>query len=224
MAEKNKTQPKNIPKDGQVIVAILKEMGVTEFEPKTLVQLMEFVYRYGTSIIEEARLFANNKKFIDLNDVRLALQLSAQTTFTSPPLREVLLECARNKNNNPLPLIKPHCGPRLPPDRHCLSSCNYTLKGSPKKQNASGGNATGYKFSGKTNLNFIKRSSINMSKPTVTVGKPIAKVSNPNLQQQKTILKPKINTQVVVTNNTGDMETESGLKRKREDEDVDGSM
>lgn len=28
----------------------------------------------------------------------------------------------------PLPPIKPHCGLRLPPDRYCLSACNYKLR------------------------------------------------------------------------------------------------
>lgn len=28
----------------------------------------------------------------------------------------------------PLPAIKPHCGLRLPPDRYCLSACNYKLR------------------------------------------------------------------------------------------------
>lgn len=48
--------------------------------------------------------------------------------FTTPPPRDVLLELSRAKNNTPLPLIKPHCGLRLPPDRYCLSSCNYKLR------------------------------------------------------------------------------------------------
>lgn len=97
MSEKEKTekakhaQPKNIPKDGQVILAIMKEMGVTEYEPKTIVQLTEFVYRYATSILEEARMYANNsqKKCLDVGDIRLALQLTAESTFTTPPPREV---------------------------------------------------------------------------------------------------------------------------------------
>ena len=32
------------------------------------------------------------------------------------------------KNSQPLPLIKPYTGPKLPPDRYCLSSANYRLK------------------------------------------------------------------------------------------------
>ncbi|OWR45289.1 Transcription initiation factor TFIID subunit 9 [Danaus plexippus plexippus] len=139
MSEKEKskvnTQSKHLPKDAQVIMSIMKEIGITDYEPRVLNQLLEFTYRYVTSVLEDARVFANHakKKNIDLDDVRLAVQMQLDKSFTSPPPREVLLELARVKNVNPLPLVKPHCGLRLPPDRYCLSSCNYRLKQATKK-------------------------------------------------------------------------------------------
>ncbi|KAK5642772.1 hypothetical protein RI129_008939 [Pyrocoelia pectoralis] len=229
MADKGKTkssQPsKNIPKDGQVIMAIMKEMGITEYEPKTIIQLTEYVYRYTTGILEEARTFANNckKKFIDVEDVRLALSLTNEGSFTMPPPREVLLECARNKNNTPLPLIKPHCGLRLPPDRHCLSSCNYVLKSNAQKKNKPPA-GSGIKIVTKPMVSYIKRTNTApLTKQTVTIPKPITNITN----QAKTILKPKIqiqqqNVQVVTSNNTSiPMEIENGnLKRKRDEDDI----
>ncbi|CAH0720565.1 unnamed protein product, partial [Brenthis ino] len=139
MSEKDKAkvnaQMKHLPKDAQVIMSIMKEVGITEYEPRVVNQLLEFTYRYVTSVLDDARVFANHskKKTIDLDDVRLAVQMQLDKSFTSPPPREVLLELARVKNVNPLPLIKPHCGLRLPPDRYCLSSCNYRLKQVTKK-------------------------------------------------------------------------------------------
>lgn len=46
---------------------------------------------------------------------------------------QFLLEVARQKNQTPLPLIKPYTGPRLPPDRYCLTAPNYRLKSIQKK-------------------------------------------------------------------------------------------
>lgn len=46
---------------------------------------------------------------------------------------QFLLEIARQKNQTPLPLIKPYTGPRLPPDRYCLTAPNYRLKSIQKK-------------------------------------------------------------------------------------------
>lgn len=233
MAEKEKSKPsqsKNIPKDGQVILSIMKEMGITEYEPKILVQLTEFVYRYATSILEEARSYANSKKkFLDLDDVRLALMLSSESTFTMPPSRETILECARNKNSTPLPLIKPHCGLRLPPDRHCLAACNYTLKSSTQKKQKNNftmsGGTPALKLATKPGLSYMKRNNpLGVSKQAVSVPKPITKITTSNLPPQKTVLKPKIqiqqNVQIAPSISTGEvaMEIESSLKRKREDD------
>uniref|UniRef100_A0ACB8EXL7 Transcription initiation factor TFIID subunit 9 n=2 Tax=Sphaerodactylus townsendi TaxID=933632 RepID=A0ACB8EXL7_9SAUR len=42
----------------------------------------------------------------------------------------------------PLPLIKPYSGPRLPPDRYCLTAPNYKLKSLQKKVSSSAGRIT----------------------------------------------------------------------------------
>lgn len=37
-------QVKHVPKDAQVVVAILKDMGISEYEPRVINQLLEFTY------------------------------------------------------------------------------------------------------------------------------------------------------------------------------------
>ncbi|XP_071455318.1 transcription initiation factor TFIID subunit 9 [Hetaerina americana] len=137
------SQTKHVPKDAQVIISMLKDMGITEYEPRVVNQLLEFTYRYVTCTLDDARVFANHakKKTLDLDDVTLAVQLQLDRRFTNPPSRDILLEVARTKNNVPLPMIKPHCGIRLPPDRYSLNSCNYKLRNYKKqlsKQNPLG--------------------------------------------------------------------------------------
>lgn len=53
MAEKTKTisHVKHIPKDAQVIMSIMKDMGITDYEPKVINQLLEFTYRKFISTI-----------------------------------------------------------------------------------------------------------------------------------------------------------------------------
>jgi len=123
-----------MPKDGQVITAILKDLGITEYEPRVVHQLLEFVYRHVTMILEDAQVYSTyaKKKAIDADDVRLAVQMLSEKTFTSPPPRDLLMEIARHKNNIPLPPIKSHAGPRLPPDRYSLISCNFKFKPAAK--------------------------------------------------------------------------------------------
>lgn len=110
-------------------------------------------------MLDDAKAYANHakKKAIDLDDVKLAVAMQMEQSFTTPPPREVaffgvaffrfsphfcslfqiLMEVARTKNCIPLPAVKPHCGVRLPPDRYCLSACNYRLKTAKKPANKS---------------------------------------------------------------------------------------
>ncbi|XP_069000083.1 transcription initiation factor TFIID subunit 9 [Embiotoca jacksoni] len=133
--------PKTIPKDAQVMIQILKDMGITEYEPRVINQMLEFTYRYVTTIIEDAKIYATHakKSSVDADDIKLAIQCRMDQSFTSPPPRDFLLEVARQKNQTPLPLIKPYTGPRLPPDRYCLTAPNYRLKSIQKKVSSSAG-------------------------------------------------------------------------------------
>lgn len=81
-------------------------------------------------ILDDAQLLSQyaKKKSIDADDVKLAIQLQVEKTYSNPPPRELLLDIARNKNSQCLPLIKSNAGTRLPPDRYSLISCNYKLK------------------------------------------------------------------------------------------------
>lgn len=124
-------------KDAQVIDAILKEMSVTDYEPRVVHQLMEFSNRYVTSLLQEAHVFSAyaKKSSIDIDDIQLAVNMQTDKTVTSPPPKELLLEVAREKNNQPLPPIKPHNGLRIPFDRYTLIGTNYRLKPqNPKSQ------------------------------------------------------------------------------------------
>ncbi|CAB1352596.1 unnamed protein product [Coregonus sp. 'balchen'] len=136
--------PKTVPKDAQVMIQILKDMGITEYEPRVINQMLEFTYRYVTTIIEDAKIYATHakKNNVDADDIRLAIQSRMDQSFTSPPPRDFLLEVARQKNQTPLPLIKPYTGPRLPPDRYCLTAPNYRLKSIQKKMSLSAGRIT----------------------------------------------------------------------------------
>lgn len=141
------------PKDGQIIAAILKEMSIFEYEPRIIHQMIEFTYSklnfykkntdltnlfstgYVSNVLEDAQMFSSyaKKKTIDPEDVQLAIQLQVDRSFANPPPRDLLLEIARQKNNQPLPPIKSHNGPRLPADRYSLVACNYKLKSAKSK-------------------------------------------------------------------------------------------
>ncbi|XP_067668705.1 transcription initiation factor TFIID subunit 9B-like [Haliotis asinina] len=121
---------KSSPRDAQVMAAVLKDMGVLDYEPRLINQMLEFTYRYITDILDDAKVYSThaNKKNLDTDDVKLAIQCKMDHSFTTPPPRDLLMEIARHKNSQQLPLIKPYSLPRLPPDRYCLSAPNYRLR------------------------------------------------------------------------------------------------
>lgn len=46
MSDKPKSgYAKHVPKDAQVIASIMKDMGIVDYEPKVVNQLLEFTYR-----------------------------------------------------------------------------------------------------------------------------------------------------------------------------------
>lgn len=136
--------PKSMPKDAQMMAQILKDMGITEYEPRVINQMLEFAFRYVTTILDDAKIYSSHAKkaTVDADDVRLAIQCRADQSFTSPPPRDFLLDIARQRNQTPLPLIKPYSGPRLPPDRYCLTAPNYRLKSLQKKASTTAGRIT----------------------------------------------------------------------------------
>ncbi|XP_033340759.1 TBP-associated factor 9 isoform X2 [Megalopta genalis] len=231
---------KHIPKDAQVIMSIMKDMGITDYEPKVINQLLEFTYRYVTCILDDSRIYANHakKKFIDLDDVRLAVKMQLERTFTNPPPRDVLLDVARAKNNIPLPFVKPSNGLRLPPDRYCLNATNYKLRNAPKKgvgkqlHSLVGNNVQGsqskIKVEGnKTGLSIVKRPGTLATvarTQTISIPKPVLKFSTASTGPatvKAQVAKPKIQISSGQTMPPVKMEMEDSMKRKREDDDYD---
>uniref|UniRef100_A0A2K6T5X3 Transcription initiation factor TFIID subunit 9 n=1 Tax=Saimiri boliviensis boliviensis TaxID=39432 RepID=A0A2K6T5X3_SAIBB len=108
--------PKSIPKDAQMI----------------------FAFRYVTTILDDAKISSSHAKKATVD----ADACCTDQSFTSPPSRDSLLDIARQRNQTPLPLIKPYSGPRLTPDRYCLTAPNYRLKSLQKKASTSAARVT----------------------------------------------------------------------------------
>ncbi|XP_020027907.2 transcription initiation factor TFIID subunit 9-like [Castor canadensis] len=157
--------PKSMPKDAQMMAQILKDMGITEYEPRVTNQMLEFAFRYVTTVLDDAKIYSSyaKKATVDADNVQLAIQCHADQSFTSPPPRDFLLDIARQRNQTPLPLIKPYSGPRLPPDRYCLTAPNYRLKSLQKKASTT---------AGRTTVPWLSVGSVTCRPSTPTLGTP----------------------------------------------------
>ncbi|CDS08723.1 hypothetical protein LRAMOSA10084 [Lichtheimia ramosa] len=123
--QKQQTQPR----DARIISLILQSLGVEQYDPKVVVQLLEFAHRYTSDVLQDALVYAEhaNKNDLDLDDVQLAIQGRVNHSFTNPPPKELLLELAEEKNKIPLPLIPEKYGIRLPNEKHCLTGLNFSI-------------------------------------------------------------------------------------------------
>eukprot|EP00735_Rhodelphis_limneticus_P006407 TRINITY_DN18815_c0_g1::TRINITY_DN18815_c0_g1_i1::g.15198::m.15198 TRINITY_DN18815_c0_g1::TRINITY_DN18815_c0_g1_i1::g.15198 ORF type:complete len:146 (-),score=8.62,sp/Q9SYH2/TAF9_ARATH/61.29/7e-47,TFIID-31kDa/PF02291.10/1.9e-39,Bromo_TP/PF07524.8/0.00063,CENP-S/PF15630.1/0.0027,Histone/PF00125.19/0.15 TRINITY_DN18815_c0_g1_i1:466-876(-) len=127
------------PYDATVVKNILRSMGVTEYEPRVVNQLLEFMYRYVAETLEDAQVYSEyaTKTEIDLEYVKLAIQSRVNFTFSQPPPRELLLELASQKNSIPLPFASDKApGLRLPPLEHQLTTPNYQVTGTASASSA----------------------------------------------------------------------------------------
>lgn len=119
-----------LPRDAKVMAQLLKSMGVEEYQPRVLNQLLEFMYRYVSEVLHDGLMYAEHagRSELAIEDVQLAVQARVNSSFTQPPPRELLLELAKEKNSNPLPNFPSRLGVLLPPDEHCLTQPTYQIE------------------------------------------------------------------------------------------------
>ncbi|XP_001949412.1 transcription initiation factor TFIID subunit 9 [Acyrthosiphon pisum] len=124
------SQGKHMPKDTQIIVSIMKDLGIVEYDQQVLNHLLEFNYRYTTLLLDDAKTFSNfaKKKNVDADDVKIAIQLAQDGIFCRPPPRDVLMTASRDLNKIPLPPVRPASGLRIPHDRSNFLQTNYRLR------------------------------------------------------------------------------------------------
>lgn len=121
--------PTLVPRDARTIEAILKSMGVEEYDPRVVQQLLEFLYRYVTTILTDSRQFADHadKQQIDVDDIKLAIRSRCNHSFTQPPPRDVTMRLAAERNSIPLPPVSTTAGVALPPKDYQLTAQNYDV-------------------------------------------------------------------------------------------------
>ena len=120
-----------VPREQLVVEEILKEQGVARYQPGVVTYMMDYVYCYLQTVLEDAKIYSEhaNKRHVDLDDLQLAVNLTLDKTHNTVPSKEFLLKLAKEKNVQPLPpLPEGRCGVRLPPDRLCLTNPTISVK------------------------------------------------------------------------------------------------
>ena len=116
--------PTSLPRDAKLTCLLLESLGVGDYDPLVIHQLLELSNRHVTQILSDAAFYAEHadRKDVSLQDCKLALQGKLASSFTSPPSKDFLLELAEKKNSVPLPQIPEKFGLRLPAERLTITA------------------------------------------------------------------------------------------------------
>jgi transcription initiation factor TFIID subunit 9B len=133
------------PRDARLIHLILGNLGVTAYQERVPLQLMDFAYRYTSSTLQDAlhltaeqygtagpiggRIAASHDlSAITLQSIRLSIESRNHYQFNPGLPKEYLQELAQEKNRIALPPVSRDVGLRLPPERYCLTGVGFGLK------------------------------------------------------------------------------------------------
>ncbi len=132
------------PRDARLIHMILANLGVTAYQERVPLQLMDFAYRYTSSTLQDALHLSsegygagrgggagaanNDLSSINLPALRLSIASRLNYQFNPSLPKEFLQEVAQERNRVALPAVGRDWGVRLPPERYCLTGVGWGLK------------------------------------------------------------------------------------------------
>ena len=142
------------PRDARLVHMLLSSLGVTAYQERVPLQLLDFAYRHSSSILSDALHLSSDAYIsqqtrardappgggfkdadgqVSANAVQLAIQSRLQYQFnggSSAGLsKEFLLETAQKRNATALPrVLQNEWGVRLPSERFVLTGVPWGLK------------------------------------------------------------------------------------------------
>ncbi|KAK9328217.1 TATA-binding protein-associated factor TAF9 [Lipomyces starkeyi] len=132
--ETSEDLPSATPRDARLLHLIMASMGITTYQDRVPLQIMDFAYRYTNAILEDSLLYADHSRSsnpstgtaantqITVDDVRLSVAARVNYQFKPVPPKELMLEMAQERNRRPLPPVAQTYGLRLPPEKYCLTA------------------------------------------------------------------------------------------------------
>lgn len=125
---------------------ILANMGVHAYTERVPLQLLDFAYRYTSSILSDAQSYeppapnnpaggskkrtaaAAEEDGVSLNALRTAVSARAAGQFSATLPKEFLMEVASERNRIGLPRVEREFGLRLPPERYCFTGRGWGVR------------------------------------------------------------------------------------------------
>ena len=135
------------PRDARLIHMILANLGVTAYQERVPLQLMDLAYRYTSSILQDALHLtseqygnapagggrgagggANDMSSVTLSSLRLSVASRTHYQYNPTLPKDFYQDLAQERNRVALPPVGKDWGIRLPPEKYCLTGVGWGLK------------------------------------------------------------------------------------------------
>jgi len=144
------------PRDARLIHLVLSSLGIHSYQERVPLQLLDFAYRYTSSVLSDSLRLAgegytaqntterggNARKgkdgaqgdkeeagtTITVTALRQAIASRTGYHFQGPLPKEFMLEQAEERNRSALPKVERGYGVLLPPEKYCLTGVGWNLK------------------------------------------------------------------------------------------------
>ena len=130
------------PRDARLIHMVLANLGVTSYQDRVPLQLMDFAYRYTSSALQDALHLTQEAQIqsgkggaanTDLNIITLSalrLSIASRTHYQFNPTlaKEFYQDLATERNRIALPQWPRDSGLKLPPERYRLTGTGWSLR------------------------------------------------------------------------------------------------
>jgi transcription initiation factor TFIID subunit 9B len=137
------------PRDARLIHLVLSSLGIHSYQERVPLQLLDFAYRYTSSILSDSlRLAAEGYAHTETNRggrgrgggggggedgtitvtaLRQAIASRTGYAFTPALPKEFMMEQADQRNRVQLPKVERSYGVQLPPEKYCLTGVGWSL-------------------------------------------------------------------------------------------------
>lgn len=130
------------PRDARLIHLLLAAQGVSAYQERVPLMIMDFAYRYTSGILSDAfqltqdgyglpsteRARDKDQATVSLKHLQLSMAARAHYQFQPNLPKEVLLEMAQERNKVALPKAEREFGVRLPPEKYTFTGTGWGLK------------------------------------------------------------------------------------------------
>ena len=137
------------PRDARLLHMVLASYGVSAYQERVPLQLMDFAYRYTSSTLSDALHFSSegyghtgsgsgsgigkgapSNTLSDITAPALRLSIHSRTHYQYNPVlpTAVYTEIAQERNRVALPPLRKEMGMMLPPEQYCLTGTGFHME------------------------------------------------------------------------------------------------